>query len=345
MSNELLYEIFEYVGIYDAYEAFSNLNTRCQDLIMYSSFPLRINLSFTCKSIFQYRCKHIVRPNIHRIVSLRLSHYLSNNLFFTLFTFDSSFIRLESLILDNFKIDKVVEVLTCLALLPRLFSLSHSLSDYGEPVEDAGHFYRLIFRLPVLKYGKFSLGTCGTPPDLSITDNKQQEYSPIEHLIIDGYCRIHELSAILSYTPGLRYFSCKYLSSFESTQIEVSTIPLYLTHLSIEHCLLSFDEFELFVVKICSHLKLLRISTRLDIAYLNASRWQRLISCHMYHLSIFDFQHLMRIENVENIQVYHAMINQFVSSFRIERQWFFAHQHCSQYGRMKFYSTQPYRCR
>ncbi|CAF4646210.1 unnamed protein product, partial [Rotaria sp. Silwood2] len=88
---------------------------------------------------------------------------------------------------------------------------------------------------------------------------------------------------------------------------------------------------------------MLRISTRCNIAYLDASRWQRLIEHYMYHLSIFDFEHLMRIENVENIQVYHAIINQFVSSFWIERQWFFAHQHCSQYGRMKFYSTQPYR--
>ncbi|CAF3844293.1 unnamed protein product [Rotaria sordida] len=51
----------------------------------------------------------------------------------------------------------------------------------------------------------------------------------------------------------------------------------------------------------------------------------------------------MRIENLENIPVYHTMINQFVSSFWIERGWIFAHQHCSRYDRMKFYSTQPYR--
>ncbi|CAF3623662.1 unnamed protein product [Rotaria sp. Silwood1] len=181
----------------------------------------------------------------------------------------------------------------------------------------------------MLKYGKFSFGMYGTSPDLSITNNEQQEYSPIEHLIIDGYCQIHQFNAILSYSPRLRYFSCEYLSSFGSTQIEVSMIPLYLTHLSIKYCLLSFDEFELFIVKNCSQLKMLRISTKPDIAYLDASRWERLISHHMYHLSIFDFEHLMRIGSVENIQVYHAMINQFVSSFWIERQWFFAHQHCS----------------
>ena len=124
MSNELLYEIFEYVDIYHAYEAFSNLNTRFQDLIIYSSFPLKTDLPFTSKTIFQYRCKHIVRPNIHRIVSLRLSHDLSNNLFFTLFTIDASFIRLESLIVNSLDIDKVAQLLTSLALLARLFSLS-----------------------------------------------------------------------------------------------------------------------------------------------------------------------------------------------------------------------------
>ena len=186
---------------------------------------------------------------------------------------------------------------------------------------------------------------CGTSPHLSITDNEQQEYSPIEHLIIDGYCRIHQFNAILSYTPRLRYFSCDNLSSFESTQIEVSIVPLYLTHLSIKNCLLSFDKLELFIVKICSQLKRLRLSIRTDINYLDANRWQWLISNYMYRLSIFDFQHFQFASNVENLQLYHAMINQFSSSFWITRQWFFAHQHCSQYGRMKFYSTQPYRCR
>jgi hypothetical protein len=121
-------------------------------------------------------------------------------------------------------------------------------------------------------------------------------------------------------------------------------MPLYLTHLSIKDCILSFDKFELFIIKICSQLKLLRIFNRTDITYLDANRWQWLISHHMYRLSVFDFQHSIRIEEVENIQVYHTMINKFASSFWIERQWFFAHQHCSQYGCMKFYSTQPYRC-
>jgi len=119
-------------------------------------------------------------------------------------------------------------------------------------VEGLGHFFQLIFCLPMLKYGKFSFKMCSTSPDLSIRNNEQLEYSPIKHLIIDGYCRIHQFNAILSYTPQLSHCSCEYLSLFESTQIEVSIIPLYLTHLSIKYCPLSFDEFQLFIVKICS---------------------------------------------------------------------------------------------
>ena len=344
MSNELLYEIFEYIDTCHVYETFSTLNSRFQYLLVYSSMSLKVNFSFTCKSTFQYRCKHIIKPNIHRIISFRLSNYLMNDLFFELFTIDSSFVRLESLTLTAVNIDNVIQLLTSLICLPRFYTLSFIVNRSCLVVKDMEHIFTLIFRLPVLKYGKFLFGKYGLHSSLSIPVNNQQVYSPIEHLIIDSYCPIDQFNTMLSYTPRLRYFSCRYITSSESIQREVSIIPFYLTHLSFKIFHLSFDEFQLFIIKICSQLKRLRIRTSYCPTFLDANRWEWLISQHMKYLCIFDFKHSMCITTVEDMNVFYTMINQFTSSFWIERQWFFGHRyHLRTTGRMEFYSTKPYR--
>ena len=157
-------------------------------------------------------------------------------------------------------------------------------------MEDIGVLYQLIIRLPVLKYGNFSLTTVHEYVELLVPDNEREEYSNIEHLIINSYHAIHQLSTILSYMPQLRHLSCEYLSSIGSIRRRDLIVPSNLTHISMNYCLLSFDAFEAFIFKFCPQLQLLRISIRFDDAYLNAERWERLIY-HMPHLRIFDFQH------------------------------------------------------
>ena len=93
-------------------------------------------------------------------------------------------------------------------------------------------------------------------------------------------------------------------------------------------------------------LQLLRISISDNEAYLDANRWQKLILTSMPFLRIFDFQHKQFVHKFPAYEDhYHALINQFNSSFWSERQWFFAHQHYIQgcVGRAIFYSIHPYR--
>jgi hypothetical protein len=92
-------------------------------------------------------------------------------------------------------------------------------------------------------------------------------------------------------------------------------------------------------------LKLLHLSIRGEEAYLDADRWQRLISFHIPDLKTFDFEHSMWFDTKEALDDYHAKIDQFASSFWRKRKWFFVHQHHATYraGATKFYSTQPYR--
>ncbi len=74
LSNELWYEIFDFLDQYYLYQTLANLNTRLHHLIIHSSLHLKINLSNISKSMFNQRCKYILAPNIQRIVALSISN-------------------------------------------------------------------------------------------------------------------------------------------------------------------------------------------------------------------------------------------------------------------------------
>ncbi len=101
-----------------------------------------------------------------------------------------------------------------------------------------------------------------------------------------------------SYTPRLRRFTCGLLcSSHQSIETIVPIKLPNLAHIVIFRCNLTFDEFQIFVTPISSKVQLLRITTSKDDAYLDADRWEKLISQHMPHLSKFDFQYDEYVES------------------------------------------------
>ncbi|CAF0937767.1 unnamed protein product [Adineta steineri] len=66
-----------------------------------------------------------------------------------------------------------------------------------------------------------------------------------------------------------------------------------------------------------------------DSEYINADRWQRLISTHLSNLRIFDFQYSYRgLDSFDERQAFETLINKFNLKFWIEHQWFFDwHRH------------------
>ncbi|CAF4376153.1 unnamed protein product, partial [Adineta steineri] len=111
LSNELLYEILEYIDAHDIYKSFSNLNNRLQNLIISSSLLLRIKLNLKSISLLEDRCEHVIIPNSHRILSLHLIDELLTEKFFDHCIIDSSFYRLESLTLNEIQIEKLLTIL------------------------------------------------------------------------------------------------------------------------------------------------------------------------------------------------------------------------------------------
>ena len=311
---------------------------------MLINYPLllKIDLSYTSKLIFQHCCTYIIQPNIHRIVSLRLSNPLAIDLFVSLFSFNGTFVQLESVVFSQINFKKLEPILTDLSSLPRLYSLT---INNNIEVCDSSQIYRLIFRLPMLKYCIISPKFYGGSLSLHAAKN---ESSSIEYLSINRHCSLNQFLSLLSYTPKLRRLSNLSISETATMRINnISMIYPKLTHISLKLWRMSFDSFKLLSSKLFYHLEVLSISTRADDYYLIADRWQQLIIHDMPNLRIFDFQHYWEpVDDDETEQnTYHTLIERFTSTFWMDRHWFFAHQHFSRRGIRDavFYSSQPYR--
>jgi hypothetical protein len=214
----------------------------------------------------------------------------------------------------------MMSVIAKLISLPRLLSLTiHIFND----LIDLTNTYRLIFTLPMLKYYQFLTGCEDLTVSLPIATN--QQFSPIEHLILDHCCTFNELSAITSYTPQLRRLRFTHDLNGDLNVESIPPIALSnLTHLSIHGYNLTFDTFEIFIRKIDSKLKVLHVITQSqDIVYLDAHRWEKLILGYLPRLDRFRLEYREHIDDDFVFPTYPEESNQFTSSFWIERQWLF----------------------
>ncbi|CAF3736553.1 unnamed protein product [Rotaria sp. Silwood1] len=318
LSNDIIYEIFDFLDFRHAYDAFSNLNKRFQNFLTNLTLPVNIDMSSISKSDFQKYYKQIIIPNIHRIKSLHLSNPFSIDIFLTHNCIVSKLIRLETLILYDIQSKDLQNLLIYLISLPYLSSLVISNIDEGGVTNN---LYHEIFRLPMLKYCKISFNNyLLMESSLHISIN---EYSPIEHLIINNDFDIHKLTVLLSYIPQLRRLSLGNLWQCSNEQIISCPIKLnHLTHASLNMNNIIFDQFEILIKHIFFQLQVLYITATNDKTYLDANRWESLILSYMPYLRIFDIQwEYFPQKNVYTADIF--MIESFRTQFWLERQWFF----------------------
>ncbi|CAF4771071.1 unnamed protein product [Rotaria sp. Silwood1] len=313
IPNELIYEIFDFLDISHVYNAFSNLNTRFENLLTNSSFCFNINISSMSKSTFEHYYTNIINPNKHRIKLLHLSNPFTVDRIFSPVRIALKFIRLETLIFDNIQSKYLPNILHHFISLPNLRCLILISID---SVRNLNNIYYQIFRLPTLKYCKLSLKE---HVESQLLPMATDTISPIEHLVITNTIYFYELLTLLSYVPQLRRLSI--------------------------HCL---DGSQSMFKNLFHQLQVLHISTSYDETYLNASQWEKWILSYMSNLHIFDFQYINSIQNAasdNNQLIYDDVIKQFSSLFWSERKWFFAyHFYRKEYrDHVIFYSTDPYR--
>jgi hypothetical protein len=320
-SNELFYEIFDYLDGYDIYQAFANLNSRFQYLITSSSLPLKIKFHSEVKTELTHYYENIIIPNRHRILSLDLSTNSFIKNFFAHCIIDSSFDRLESIVLSRISIARSVILLFYLKSLPRLFSLTMDIDS--EENNDLNDIYRMIFSLSSLKYTKLSLSSWFGDEDVNVFVPLavNEAFSTIEYLIIDHPCSTNELLSIVCHTPRLRHLSCQNLT--ESDTITDTKQPMTLsnlTYICIADSLMTFYDFEMFIIKLSAEVQVLIINDCFDDTYLDVNRWKRLIEKHMPRLRRFDFICHSDL-CIDFGGTFDELIPRFSSPFWSERQW------------------------
>jgi len=250
--------------------------------------------------------------------------------------------RVENLVLDNIESGCLENLFDRLLSLSRLSSLV-IISDGN--VRNKNNIYRQIFGLPALKYCKLSLPGRRTSESLPISVD---EYSPIEHLIIVHSIDLRELDGLLSYVPQLRRLSLYLSSATLETQTErCQVVSNHLTHIALRVNYLRFNVFEQIFKEFIFMIEVLHLTftDEMDPDYINANKWEQLITSHIPHLRIFDIQCKYVSSNLDCPLGIVDQINQFTSSFWMTRQWFFSH-HFYYHGFARhtlLYSTNPYR--
>ncbi|CAF4495990.1 unnamed protein product [Rotaria sp. Silwood2] len=337
LANEILYEIFEYLDVYDIYKGFYNLNKRFQNLAINSNILAKINISTISKSNFEDYYYNIIIPNQSQINFLRLSNPFVTKNFFSQPHLILNFIRLQTIILDNVRDRNFHKFFDYLKCLTTLHAITISFVEYMPSLDT---IFSQIFRLSTLKYCKIEY------QQLSFIDFINYESSSIEYLIINSHLPFSALHNLLCCLPKLQHLSIGYLDKIEyyKQSNKLSSIQLkYLKHVSLKLDDVHFDEFEKIIKEFFRHIQILRLTIVYDETYFDAKRWQQLILFHMSYLRIFYINHQGYVNN--NNLTYHDIINQFNSSFWNENKWFFTHQHQWKYRLDTgiFYSNVPYR--
>jgi hypothetical protein len=323
LSNEIFYEIFEYLDFSDTYHAFSNLNSRFHQLIMSSSLLVNFFVPNRPKFDMEYYCEHIIITNRHRIIALRnLTSPLIEKLLTQCFI-DESFSRLENLTFYRVLIKEISPILPYLNLLPRLSSLTISINQFEDPDLDRidlNGIYEMVFDLPVLKYFDFnpSHGICSGFNDSETTE----KLSTIESLTLGHYFSVDVLISFLKRTPRLRHLTCA--SLYDTPDRIDNDVPLVLpnlTYLWIYYCTVPLDELQHTVKKHFSQLHVFRINTFHNESYIDPDRWKPLIVQTMPQLRRFHFTYNLHWNDNFIDDHFDSFVHHFSSSSWLRRDF------------------------
>ncbi|CAF0788966.1 unnamed protein product [Adineta steineri] len=290
LSNEICYEVFDYLDEHAIYKAFDELNARFQKLITTSSFLLKIYIDNESHLKIEDCCKNLRIPN-NRILSFHLHDPVQAESFFQNCTFDSTFTHLKSILLHVIDDYFQAQQLKCLESLPHLLSLTLVL--YGDQCynqEDMfiDDIYEIIFTLPYLEYSSLSVIKYNDQYLPTFVDKTIQSNS-ITSLHMDYDCDINSLLSVLSHTPQLH-----------------------------QECSVKFDRFQKFVKDIGSQIKIFWIQGYLpDDDDIEPDQWRILIEKDLPQLEKI----LLRSSVTTDVSKINSVIDQLNSSFWIDHQW------------------------
>jgi hypothetical protein len=294
------------------------------------------------KTNFECYYKKIILPNIHQINYLRLSNPFTVDIVFSPPNLISKFLELKTLVLDNINYKSFKNLLK---FLPKLHSLTINFDEY---IEDPSILFGKLFNLSKLKYcsityqGKYDF----EPKPINFSE---YDRSHIENLVINTRFPFESFNNLLSCLPRLRHLSidCLVNSCYMGIEEEEEERPVeskYLKSVLLKLDSIDFDRFEDLIKNYFQCVEVLRLTTECDLDYVDANLWEKLIVSYMPNLRQFDIHHRYTIYD-NNPSILYEVINEFMSSFWIEKNWFFTHQNTLEENSNNgiFYSTNPYR--
>ncbi|UJR12478.1 hypothetical protein I4U23_016653 [Adineta vaga] len=122
----------------------------------------------------------------------------------------------------------------------------------------------------------------------NLSSKTTNEFSSIEHLILDNGIDLNDLCNLLSYIPNLRYFSTCLFGEHDSAPIKLPYLILNrLTHVSFtRNCGITFDDLEPIFINYFGSIQVLDLTV--DSKCMNANRWKQSISSYLPKLRVFD---------------------------------------------------------
>lgn len=304
LSNELFYEIFNYLDDMECFEIFLPLNKRFSSLLFASHRMLTLDLRDQPKSQMDTFYRDIVIPQRHRIQCLKLGDKQIDTVLNISFI-NSSFLALASITIDSNSI-KPVSMLPQLAKLPCLSRLSIRIEITRETLECVVLIYKKILSFRSLKCMTLDLDI-NTPDEVldrytsdSSSDEDDnyvdasdflatnQEPSNLENLCMKHSIDTEGFLKIINYTPKLRRLSVQSLKGESASQITLK-LP-QLTELIIKDSELDFRSLESLLDAFDCQLKTLEIGTRLCEGYSINDRWKQFMIRRLSHLKKFTIR-------------------------------------------------------
>ncbi|CAF4156678.1 unnamed protein product, partial [Rotaria sordida] len=198
MSNEIFYEIFEYLGNYHVFEAFFKVNTRFQTLLLDLTIPIKLEIPTICTANLKRYYKNKIIPNKHRINVLHLPDPFIVDMLATPPHLLSTYSGLEILVLDNIGVKSFNEILNNLYMLSNLHTLIIKPGDCGKSLNI---FLLKIFNILKLKHLKSEYKfKFYQSPLLYYRD--EHHYSTIQ-LVINAYVPYGSFYSLITNFPEL----------------------------------------------------------------------------------------------------------------------------------------------
>ena len=339
LSNDLFFEIFEYLDYFDIYQSFYDVNFNFRHLITNSNFPIKINISTRSKWSFHRFYNHIVKHNLHRVQTMAISNVCLYDDVFSTVSNLSKITGLQTLVLEQIESKMLMNLLEQLRSSTSISSISISVI---EPLANKTEIYLQLFRLSTLKFCKLSLGNHYLNQNLSLPFATIHEQCSIEHFILMDHIFTHEIDNLLSYLPQLSRLSLRLRQNSQNERKQSDHVLRHLTHLSIDAESIEFDGFTQMMIDLFLNIQVLNFTqsncTNSTNEFFKATKWKQLIVSHLKNLHSFNIQLNTRVENTD-------YDNQFTTSFWIERQWFITHELYSirNSNYLNLYSIKPYK--